>query len=66
MIIRKDSCYNEPNIQVFGRFEHDVVLLILIFIAWKIVQGLSVKAKESGFSLVSFVFPGKFEQVFAR
>ena len=49
-----------------GKFEHDVVLLILIFITWQFAQGLSVRTKESGFSLASFVFPDNFEQVFAH
>ena len=35
-----------------GRFEHDVPLLILIFIAWQFVQGLSIRTKESVFFLV--------------
>ena len=49
-----------------ARFEHDVVLLIFIFIAWQFVRSLSIRTKESGFSLTSFVFPDTFEQVFTR
>ena len=49
-----------------GRFEHDVVLLILIFIALQFGQGLSVRTKDACFFLVSFVFPDNFDQVFTR
>ena len=33
------------SLAFIGRFEHDVVLFILIFIARQFVQGLSVRSK---------------------
>ena len=54
------------SLAFLGRFEHDVVLLILIFVACQFVQGLSVGTKDSDLSLASLVFPNNFEQVFTR
>ena len=64
MVKSQEASLFPVSLAFIGRFEQDVVLLILIFIALQFLQGLLVKTKESVFSLASFVFPDNLEQVF--
>ena len=64
MVKSQEASLFPVSLAFIGRFEQDVVLLILIFIALQFLQGLLVKTKESVFSLASFVFFDNLEQVF--